>query len=484
MKKQGIATVDLGASGGRVSILARGGDGMSLEAVHEFNHPVHVLSQRNADGLAVRRYWNPGVIYENILAGLRAVPGDVELASVGVNGWGSDGVWLDRDGCLLGLPSQGRETRWIDANREIEAVISDRERFRLTGVRNEPFCPVNLLHWCARHNPRLVELAETFLPMPALFNYWLCGEKTAERTWIGAGQLMGLDGAYSAEIFGKLELPLGKMPPVIAPGTTLGPLHPLAAEATGQAGCLVTVPAQHDTACAFAAARALAGADDDTLVISAGTWWLSGVELPDAVTDDAAYDAALTNVPGDSGWILHHIGFGSWPAQELRRQWSLEDAKTMSWDEFNRLALSDSGDAPVIDTNDARLLSPENMSRALCDCAGASSAGRPRLARLVYDGLVATTAKLVDNLAAASGRRAGRILIIGGGARNDALSQRLADAVGIEVLAALPNATTAGSALIQARALGWIDSLADAAGSLPLAAMRVFRSGGNGPEAV
>ncbi|MDR1611437.1 MAG: hypothetical protein LBT97_01500 [Planctomycetota bacterium] len=481
MKKSGIATVDLGASGGRISVLARDGDALELKTVHRFVHPVHVLSQRNASGLAVRRYWNPGVIHENILTGLRAVPDDIHLESVGINGWGSDGVWLDRDGSLLGLPSQGRETRWIEANAEIEAVVPDRERFRLTGVRNESFCHVNLLYWHARRHPRLVELADAFLPLPSLFNYWLCGQRAAERSWIGTGQLMGIDGGYCGEVFGRLGLPRDKMPPIVGPGAALGKLHPLVAEAVGRPECAVTAPAQHDTACAFAAARALAGADANTLVISAGTWWLSGMELSAAVVDDAAYDAALTNVPGDSGWILHHIGFGSWPAQELRREWSLEDGNDMSWEEFDALALSDAGEVPTLDTNDVRLLSPENMGRALGECAGLRAPGRARLARLAYEGLVAATGKIVSNLSAVSGRKIERILIVGGGAKNDALNQRLADATGIEIRTALPNATTLGSALIQARALGWYGSLSEAAGLLPMEPMRAFRSGGNGP---
>lgn len=475
MKVPGIAVVDLGASGGRITVARRRGDGgLSFETVHEFSHPVHVFTQKGGSGRVTRRYWNPGVIYDNIVAGLRAVPGDVDLHSVGIDGWGSDGAWLDADGDILGLPAQGRDRRWNQANAEIETIMSDRRRFALTGVRNESFCPINLLYWHARHNPKLMELADVFMPMPALLTYWLCGERAAERTWMGTSQLLDLDGGYSHEVFGKLGLPEDKMPPVVNPGAVLGKLHDSVAGLAGHANCRVIVPAQHDTADAYAAAAASAGAGPHTLIISAGTWWLSGLATGKAAVSDAAYDAILTNVPGDGGWITHHIGFGSWPAQELRRQWSGEDGREMSWDEFNSLAMRDEGAAVAIDTNDPRLLAPDNMAAALAECAGLDAADRPRLARVVYDGLSAMTKKIASNLSGAVGVDLKDILIIGGGARNDCLNQRLAAATGMPVRCALPNATTLGNAFIQGRALGWFASLAEAGRATPAGPVREF----------
>lgn len=477
MKTPGIAIVDLGASGGRISVAKRRPEGgLELSTVHEFSHPVHVFSQKGRNGLATRRFWNPGVIYENIVAGLRAVPDDVDLQSVGIDGWGSDGAWVDGDGDILGLPAQGRDRRWNQANAEIEGIITDRERFKLTGVRNESFCPINLLFWHAKYNPRLVELADVFLPMPALLTYWLCGEQAAERTWMGTSQLLDLDGEYSPEIFAKLGLPLEKMPPVVNSGTILGKLHAALAETTGHPNCQVIVPAQHDTADAYAAAMAAAGAGPKSLIISAGTWWLSGVATPEAAVSDAAYDAILTNVPGHTGWITHHIGFGSWPAQELRRQWSLEDGKDLTWDEFNALALADDGDEIAIDTNDPRLLAPDNMAKALSECAGLADAPRSRIARIVYDGLAAMTKRIAANLSAAVGVQLEDIMIIGGGAKNDCLNQRLAEATKMPVRCALPNATTLGNAFIQAKALGWFSTLEQAAQATDCGGIKQFRA--------
>jgi Sugar (pentulose and hexulose) kinases len=474
MKKPGLAIVDMGASGGRITVASKEDDArMSFTTVHEFNHPVHVFSQGQGGGALVRRYWNPGVIYENIVTGLLAVPKDVELQAVGIDGWGSDGAWLDKDGDILGLPSQGRDRRWNEANAEIEEILPDRRRFQLTGVRNESFCLINLLYWYAKHNPARVDLAKVFLPMPALFTYWLCGEQIVERTWIGANQLLGTDDQYSGEIFTKLGLPLDKMPAIVTSGTVLGKLHRPLAELTGHHNCRVVVPAHHDTACAFAAAKTI-NAGPNTLVISAGTWWLSGVMVDEAVVSDAAYDAVLTNVPGHTGWLLHYIGFGSWPAQELRRQWSIEDGKQMNWDEFNILAESDR-DLPVaFNLNDPRLLSPESMAAALCDCAGLESASRGRLARLVYDALCESIVILMANLSKITKRTFDDILIIGGGAKNDCLNQRLANATGVPVRCRLPNATTLGNAFIQAHALGWYSSLDEASNTVDLGEEKVF----------
>lgn len=175
--------------------------------------------------------------------------------SIGIDGWGSDGAWLDKDGDILGLPSQGRDKRWNMANAEIEQLLPDHRRFQITGVRNESFCLINLLYWYAKYNPARVDLAKVFLPMPSLFTYWLCSEQIAESTWIGANQLVGTNGKYSDEIFSTLSLPLDKMLAIVPSGSVLGKLHSQLADLTGHHNCRVVVPAHHDTACVFAAAE-------------------------------------------------------------------------------------------------------------------------------------------------------------------------------------------------------------------------------------
>ena len=54
---------------------------------------------------------------------------------------------------------------------------------------------------------------------------------------------------------------------------------------------------------------------------------------------------------------------------------------------------------------------------------------------------------------------ADEIIILGGGARNQLLNQWIADATGLPVRIGAFDATALGNGLVQALALGWIDSL-------------------------
>jgi rhamnulokinase len=60
------------------------------------------------------------------------------------------------------------------------------------------------------------------------------------------------------------------------------------------------------------------------------------------------------------------------------------------------------------------------------------------------------------------GRKMKVIHIVGGGSRNELLNQMTADACGIPVIAGPVEATAAGNILVQAMAVGSIQSLADA----------------------
>jgi hypothetical protein len=96
MKVPCIAVVDLGASGGRITLAVRRDNGLEFLPIHEFSHPVHIWVQSGPAGDITRRAWNPGVIYQNILKGLAAAPDWAEIQSIGVDGPGPRQPLADR----------------------------------------------------------------------------------------------------------------------------------------------------------------------------------------------------------------------------------------------------------------------------------------------------------------------------------------------------------------------------------------------------
>lgn len=464
MKAEAIGVVDIGASGGRFSTLVRDARAFRLETIREFSHPLHELHLRDRDGLTQRRLvWNPMAVYEAILDGIRAmaVSGDRELISLGLDSWGSDGVWVGVDGDILTPAYASRCTRFDAARSELEKEFPGRERFRLTGTYPDAHVILNGLYWAARRHPRLIDNAEAFLPLVSLYNFWFCGEKAVEYTWGTTGQLAStLTRNYCNDIFERLRLPLDKMPPLETGGGALGFAHKKLAENLGVEPFRVMLQPAHDTACAFAAAAT--APDRPALVISAGSWWCLGMALERPLVTDTVYDAKLTNVGGAEGVILNQVVPGGVLSHFLRRSWEREDGRPMSWDAYNRLAQEGYSPDLKLDIDDPRLAVPSGIPEAVAAAAGREGApenDRGRLAAAVYMGLAEKTMRMAKTFGKLMGRRVEEILVIGGGARNDLLNQWLANATGLPVRTGPDNATTLGNALVQARDLGWFSSL-------------------------
>lgn len=477
--KQAIAVGDIGASGGRVSTLTRGPRGFSLETVHEFSHPLHEMHLRGAGGVERRLFWNPFGIYENICDGLRkiAAAGDRDVVALGMDSWGSDGVWLSPAGDPLFPACAYRCGRFDEAREEVERIMPGRERFALTGVYPDFFLFLNQLYWFARNKADIIAASETYLPLVGLYNYWFCGERSMEYTWSTTGHLAtAATKDYCDAIFERLGLPREKMPALRSDGGVLGTVHAALGEALGTGTFSVMSQPAHDTACAFLAAGAPGGTP--TLIISAGTWWCMGANLSEPLVTDDVYRHMFSNVGGiDGSVVLNRVNVGAFPAQQLKLLWERRDDRAMSWGDFN--ALAEQGHRPdmVFDIDDPRLGSPPDMARAVAEVAGLKpgEASRGTLAALVYMGLARKAAAMAGVVGGFLGKPVEEIRVVGGGARNDLLNQWLADVSGLPVRSGPDNATTLGNALAQARDLGWFASLEEGREALrPLWREKVF----------
>ncbi len=465
MKSETIAVGDVGASGGRVSALIRDGSGYRLESVHEFTHPRHDLFLADTDGDCGRRlYWSPLHIYDGLTEGLAriATGADGNLVSFGVDSWGSDGLWLSREGDPLFPPASCHCPRWREDAAEVEQLLPGHERFKLTGVYPDDFLVVNQVYGAVRHYPAMVDLADVFMPLVSMYHYYYSGTRAMEYTWSTTGHLGScVTRSYCTPVFERLGLPLAKMPPMLRPGTDLGPCHAGLARRLGVEPFRITLPIAHDTACAYAASGVRPG--KPILIISAGTWWCMGSNLDQPLLGDEVYDAHMSNVATWDGVALNIINMGSLAAQGLKRRWEWEDRQAMSWEDYNRLAAPEITPDMQFNIDDPALRTAEDMPAAVAAPAGLrpDQAGRGKLAALVYMGLARKAARMAETMGAFRKQSIEEILVIGGGAKNDLLNQVIADVSGLPVRTGPANATTLGNALSQAVALGWFSSMAE-----------------------
>lgn len=434
------AAIDFGASTGRVLTGALRDGRVLLTERHRFqNAPV-----RSDDGL----HWNLSHLFNEAVDGLRGVG---SLKGVGVDTWGVDYALLDGRHQVLGVPFHYRDGRGDAQVERAFRLRSREEQYAVTGIQTLPF---NTVFQLMAEAPARLETASRIALMPDLVGLWLSGELANERTNASTtGLLDARSGEWAHELIGALGLPRGLFGELVEPGTALG----VALPEHGIGPVPVRTVASHDTASAFVAAPVR---DEHAAILSSGTWSLLGLELPGPVLGDAAREANLTNERGFDGTtrLLKNV-MGLWLEQECAREWGMDHASVFA------AAAREVPGGPLFDPDLDALLAPGDMSRRIavaCESGGQSAPDTPgATARSILDSLACKYRFVLERLEAVSGRDVRRIHVIGGGARVRLLCQLTADITGREVLAGPVEATAMGNVLVQARAVGDLESLSE-----------------------
>ncbi|MDD7939080.1 rhamnulokinase [Actinomycetospora lutea] len=444
-----VAAVDLGASSGRV-VRARvgGGDGLRLSEVHRFaNGPVRVH-----DTL----YWDVVGLWREILTGLREA-GPVD--GVGVDTWAVDCGLVDADGVLLGTPVHHRDGRTAGVAERVHRTVPAAELYARTGLQELPFTTIYQL--VAASGSAQLAAARGLLLIPDLLSSWLTGVRVAEVTNASTTGLLAADGsAWDVELAERVGIDPGLLPPLRAPGSTIGTLLASVAGDTGlDPATPVLAVGSHDTASAVVGVPAT---DERFAYVSCGTWSLVGVELPGPVLGEASRAANFSNERGVDGTVryLRNV-MGLWLLQECLRAWGSPPLEPLLQE-----AEDHGGPAVVVDAADEAFLAPGDMPARIA--AAVAALGQPvpdtwaGIVRCVLDSLALAHRRTVREAAALSGRDVDAVHVVGGGARNRLLCRLTADACDRPVVAGPVEATATGNVLVQARALGALEGdLAD-----------------------
>lgn len=446
-----FAAADLGAESGRV-IVGHLGDGtLELEEIHRFaNKPLSL-----PDGV----HWNLPSLYEQIRDGLgRAARAHGRLDGIAVDTWGVDYGLLDMSGHLLGIPFHYRDLRTEGMIELAARMLPPEQRYARTGTQTMPINTVFQL--LSERDGAALAAAERIALIPDLLGLWLTGELVNESTIASTTGLLDANtGAWARDVASALGLPARLFAgETVEPGTALGPVR---AGIEGLAGTPVWNVAAHDTASAFVAAPV---GSPGAAILSSGTWSLLGAELDAPVLDDRALAANVTNERGLDGTIrlLRNV-MGLWLLQECRRQWS-RDGANLDYAELERLAAAADEGEPLFDPDHPELLRggemPARIAR-LCEQAGGPVPREPgEFVRAILISLACKYRFVLRRLERVCGRSFDTIHVIGGGARNRVLCRLTADITGLPVVAGPVEATALGNILVQARAAGHLDSLA------------------------
>ncbi|MEO8563451.1 MAG: rhamnulokinase family protein [bacterium] len=443
--------IDLGASSGRVVVGTLDGAVMQMHELHRFPTP---MLERNG-----HLYWDIEAMWAEIQFGVAtALESGTPLRSISVDSWAVDYVPLDLHGAAVRRPYSYRDARTAGRMEiAIELAGGAEALYDLTGIQ---FLALNTLPQVVadiRDEPGLVWETATRLLIAEYFLYRLSGAKVAEATNASTTQLVDVrTGGWAAGLMNAIGDSERRWPPIVPPGTALGPLLPELVPNDVASAPVIIATCAHDTAAAVAAVPA--SSDRGWAFISSGTWSLIGAELDAPVLSASARVAGFTNEAGLDGTVRFLKNrAGMWVLEECRREWDA-DGERRSHAEIFAEATAASSLGMTIDLNATEFAGRGGMVQkieAACRERGAlPPTSRGATVRLILESLAASHADALAQLEAVSGRRIDDVHIVGGGALNDFLNQLTADGCGRRVLAGPDEATVLGNLLVQARTLG------------------------------
>ena len=445
---------DLGAESGRVMLATLDAGRIALTELHRFaNVPL-----QQADALC----WDIPRLFAELKTGLRlAAARRLPIAGLSVDSWGLDYLLLDEHGELLAPTFHYRDARNLRGIERVRAALPWETVYEETGIQ---FMQINTLYQLAAEPAERLQRARQLLPMADGFHFLLSGVARAEVSLASTTQVYNpRTRDWSEPLLRAFDLPRALFPPIVPCGTRLGPLLPAIAAETGLGAVPVIASCSHDTAAAVAAVPA---EGDDWAYLSSGTWSLIGVELPAPVINAQSRRLNFTNEMGvgHTTRLLRNV-IGLWLVQECRRAWAAE-GNDLDYDTLTQLAAASPPFAALINPADERFFKPDHMPRAIAQFC--SETGQPAPAtpsafiRCALESLALLYCRRLREVEQLTQRRVRRVHIVGGGSKNALLNQFTADATGCTVLAGPAEATALGNALVQALALGHLQSLAAA----------------------
>ena len=458
MKKIKMLAIDLGASSGRGIVGTFDGEKITLEENHRFpNEPVMVAGQYT---------WDIVRILHEIKTSIRkcATSEDRDIDSIGIDTWGVDFGFLDKRGHLLANPVHYRDLRTVGIPAYSEAYVSAEEVYDITGIQVLELNSLYQLLAVQKNSPELFDIATDMLFVPDLLNYFLTGYKQTEYTIASTSQLLDAKKRdWSRELIKKFGLPEKLFSKIVPPGTVCGNFLPSLSEEFGGINPKVISVAAHDTGSAVLAVPAKS---EKFIWISSGTWSIMGTETKDPVISEKSKEYNFTNEGGYGDTIRFSKNItGLWVEQESKRQWEREGEK-ISFAELAEMAAEAEPLRCFIDTDDARFATPGNIPKRIADYCRETGQFVPQtkgeIVRCILESLAMRYRYTVECIDEMCGERIPAINIVGGGTKEEQLSQFAATACGRPVYAGPVEATAIGNIAAQAIALGAIKDMWEA----------------------
>lgn len=444
--------VDLGATSGRTILGTLSEGSLELRELTRFANPIIETGGHF--------YWDIYALYNEIIGGLKVVAREgVEIASIGIDTWGVDFVFVGKDGGLLRNPYCYRDPHTVGMMDDYFRHVGKERVYDLTGIQFMNFNSLFQLYTLHKAKDSALEAAEKILFMPDALSYMLTGEMVTEYTIASTSQMLNpRTKQMEQELLDVCGVQTSQFGRFVFPGTQIGVLSDEVQRQTGLGAIPVIAVAGHDTASAVAAVPAK---DERFAYLSSGTWSLMGVEVKDAIINAESFDKNFTNEGGVEGTtrFLKNI-CGMWLLERCRKEW----AENYSYNELIDAALAVPAFRSLINPDAPCFANPTSMIDAIkgyCRDTGQlvpESFGE--ITRCIFESLALRYRQVFGYLQQMAAFPIEVLLVIGGGSRNNLLNQFTCNAVGVPVVAGPSECTAIGNIMLQAKAAGVVEDIA------------------------
>ncbi|MFN8254436.1 MAG: rhamnulokinase family protein [Bacteroidales bacterium] len=456
MSKTHFLAFDLGATSGRSILGILHSGKLEMKELNRFpNQMIEVHG---------KYYWNIFSIYEHLKAGLFVCLREgIKAESIGIDTWGVDFALVAHDGTLLGMPRAYRDP-FTEGVPEafFQKVLARKQVYDITGIQVMNFNTLYQLYALKCSDDAALKATYKLLFMPDALSYLLTGKMVTEYTVASTSQLLN---PHTKKMDNRLLEKVGinscYFADIVMPGHIIGNLNNSLAEETGVDKIPVVAVAGHDTASAIAAIPVI---DGQFAYLSSGTWSLMGIEVCDPIINEKSYELNFTNEGGIEGTtrFLKNIT-GMWLLECCRKEWE-KQGRIYSYSTIVNMIDSKTFQY-FIDPDDPSFAAPKSMINAIKEYCRNHGFDGPQtdaeFVRCIFESLAMKYRYVMDRLKEFAPHPIKRLHIIGGGAQNDLLNQFTANATGMEVIAGPFEATAFGNILIQAKAMGMVNSIGE-----------------------
>ncbi len=443
---------DFGSSGGKIFLSKFENDKMTLDEVHRFSlTPIKINNYYYTDFI---------YMYNELLKGIKKVIDmGIQPSSLGINSWGVDYAYIDKNGELLSNPINYRDTRTIDTIKKLEKIgLGARELYDITGISCMPFNTIMQIYEDMQGRADIVNNASKLLFTPDLFAYFLTGNISSEFTISSTSQLIDIrKKQWSKEILEKINFDINKLPDLSEAGTKKGLLRQEIADYLGCKPFDIIAVASHDTASAVLSSPIF---DDNTAYLSSGSWSLLGAELREPIITQESFENGFTNEMGYNNTIrfLENIN-GLWTIQLLQKKYQI------SFNDMEKLARDNIKDEHRIDINDNRFYNPKDIEDEILnyykdtDQPSVSKNSKGIIIASVYNSLAESYSKYINSLSKIINKDINKLCIVGGGTRDKLICELTKEKTNLNVSVGPIECTATGNILAQFKSLNIVKDI-------------------------